>query len=319
LAANGGTLIADGNITGSGEAVIGGGGHAVFAGAFDQNVGFSGSGTLELDQSHSYGGTVSGFGVGDVIDLNDLTYSANETLTWTQGSGGGVLTIADNGATENVTLEGNYTQGEFALTNDATPSSGTDLVSVPSVNSTAVPGTADVAGSISLAESNANDTFSASVTPDGSNYVGGLSLNQPADSNGQVVVGFDFVADNDHINLAPGVTLTQSYDVTVANAQNPTENFNQMVSVSIGGSGYDNFVFHPGIGADTIVNFNPQQDTIELDRFANVQTVQQLQSLIMTDAHGDAVIDLGHNDSIALPGMTATELHQVLASVVHLH
>ena len=60
-----------------------------------------------------------------------FAYSANETLAWMQGSGFGILTIEDNGTTENITLDGNYTQGEFALTNDATPSAGTDVVSVP--------------------------------------------------------------------------------------------------------------------------------------------------------------------------------------------
>ena len=58
-----------------------------------------------------------------------------------------------------------------------------------------------------------------------------------------------------------------------------------------GGPGNDNFVFAPGVGADTIVNFNPKADTIELDHFANVQTTQQLAAAITTDAHGDAVIE----------------------------
>jgi Ca2+-binding RTX toxin-like protein len=89
--------------------------------------------------------------------------------------------------------------------------------------------------------------------------------------------------------------------------------------VSIGGPGNDNFVFQPGIGADTIVNFNPQNDMIELEHFANAQTVQELQSLITADAHGDALINLGHNDSITLPGVTPAHLQQVLASAVHLH
>jgi Ca2+-binding RTX toxin-like protein len=89
--------------------------------------------------------------------------------------------------------------------------------------------------------------------------------------------------------------------------------------VSLGGTGNDNFVFQPGIGADTIVNFNPKVDTIELDHFVNAQTVQQLQALVTSNAHGDAVIDLGHNDSITLPGMTAAQLQAVLQSAVHLH
>ena len=139
------------------------------------------------------------------------------------------------------------------------------------------------------------------------------------DNNGNVSVGFEFNLASDQINFAPGETPTQSYNVGIIDAQNPAENVNQTVSVSIGGAGNDNFVFQPGIGADTIVNFNPQNDTIELDGFANAQTVQELQSLITSDAHGDAMINLGHNDSITLPGMSPTELQAVLQSAVHLH
>jgi hypothetical protein len=73
------------------------------------------------------------------------------------------------------------------------------------------------------------------------------------------------------------------------------------------------------IGAETIVNFNPQQETIELDNFMSAETVQQLQSLIVTDAHNDAVIGLGHNDSITLSGTTAAQLQAFLQSSVHLH
>ncbi len=108
------------------------------------------------------------------------------------------------------------------------------------------------------------------------------------------------------------------------------------MAVSIGGAGNDNFVFAPGIGADTIVNFNPQHNTIELDHFTNAQTIQELQSLITSDAHGDAiinlaslittdvhgdaVINLGHNDSITLANTTTTQLQQAIqAGHVLLH
>ena len=127
-------------------------------------------------------------------------------------------------------------------------------------------------------------------------------------------VDWQFNLDNDQINLAPGETLTQSYDVTDA-----AKNLNQVVSVSFGGPGNDNFIFQPGIGADTIVNFNPVDDAIDLDNFSNVHLYQQLESLITTDAHGDAVIHLGHNDSITIPGLTAAYLDAHLASLVHLH
>ena len=114
--------------------------------------------------------------------------------------------------------------------------------------------------------------------------------------------------------------MTQSYNVSVADVQNPAENATQTVSVTIGGPGSDNFVFAPGIGADTVTNFNPQQDTIELDHFGNAQTVQELQALISTDVHGDAVINLGHNDSITLAGVTDAQLqHIIQAGHVLLH
>jgi hypothetical protein len=41
--------------------------------------------------------------------------------------------------------------------------------------------------------------------------------------------------------------------------------------------------------------------------------------MITTDQHGDAVIDLGHQDSITIPGMSAQQLQQMLQTVVHLH
>ncbi len=89
--------------------------------------------------------------------------------------------------------------------------------------------------------------------------------------------------------------------------------------MSIGGAGNDNFVFAPGVGADTIVNFNPQHDTIELDHFANAQTVQELQSLITSDAHGDAFINLGNHDLVTVEGLTAAQLQANLQNLIHLH
>jgi hypothetical protein len=161
------------------------------------------------------------------------------------------------------------------------------------------------------------DSFSESVTPGGANCVGSVSVAQDSDGRS---FDFGFALGKDQIGLAPGQTLDQSYDVSINDAQNPGADVSQKVSVSIGGPGSDNFVFTTGMGADSIVNFDPQQDTIELDHFASAQTVQQLQSLVTSDVHGDAVINLGHSDSITLSGVTTSELQQVIqAGHVLLH
>jgi hypothetical protein len=47
--------------------------------------------------------------------------------------------------------------------------------------------------------------------------------------------------------------------------------------------------------------------------------VQELQSLITSDAHGNAFIDLGNHDSITVNGMTPAQLQASLQSLVHLH
>ena len=213
--------------------------------------------------------------------------------------------ISNLGGGDSITLIGvkvvDLRSSDFVFSND------------PGGDPVVVPGTFNVVGDIDVA-ANPADTLSASFTAKGSDYVGTFTLDPLTKSNGAASLGFHFDLGNDQINLAPGQILTQSYGVTVADAQNPAMNVNQTVSVTVGGPGGDNFVFKPGIGLDTIVNFDPTHDTIELDHFANAQTVQQLESLITSDAHGDAVIALGHHDSITVANVTAAQVQQLAQS-----
>jgi T5SS/PEP-CTERM-associated repeat protein len=298
-----------------------------------ENVTFAGStGTLVLDQPANFSGQIENFSGtapdtahSDVIDLVGIDYNSAQ-FSEAYSSKTGVLTVSDGTNTASITFDG--FAGTFQFASDG--NGGTDIYDPPATASSAgssvdssvttTGNSADGAtGTITFADADASSTQTASVTPEGSNYVGTFSLEPVTTSNGDASTGWQFDLSNDQINLAPGQVLTQSYDVNVTDPQNPNLNVNEIVSVSIGGPGNDNFVFHPGIGADTIVNFNPQADTIELDHFANIQTIQELASLITTDSHGDAVIELGHNDSITLPGMNTAQLQAVLHSAVHLH
>ena len=125
LEAAGSTLFADAGTVVTGAVMITGGGLADFADVFDQNVTFTGAGTLELAHSSSYGATVSGFASGDKIDLTDLAYASNETAVWTQANG--TLQIY-SGVTleETLHLAGTYSSADFLVTRDS--GAGTEVV-----------------------------------------------------------------------------------------------------------------------------------------------------------------------------------------------
>ncbi len=245
-------------------------------------------------------------GAADKIELSNFGFTDFSQLQLQSINNGGDTLISNLGGGDSITLVGvnvaDLQSSDFIFNND------------PGGDPVVVPGTSNVIGNIDFAAPNPADSLTASVTPQGSDYVGTFTLDPLTKSNGAASLGFHFDLGNDQINLAPGQTLTQSYGVTVADAQNPAMNVSQTVSVTVGGPGNDNFVFKPGIGLDTIVNFDPTHDTIELDNFANAQTVQQLESLITSDAHGDAVIALGHHDSITIANVTAAQVQQLAQS-----
>ena len=116
---------------GTGTASISNGGKIEYGWSSDVATTFTGDGTLVLDHQNQadanysnahFSGAISNFGLGDTIDLTDLTYSANETVSWDQLTTGadasGTLTVDSNGETASVTLEGTYSQGNFALASD---------------------------------------------------------------------------------------------------------------------------------------------------------------------------------------------------------
>ena len=318
-ATNGAVLQIDDAVSGSGHAVVSGGTVAFEAAAnidviFDNGTSTPTYGELVLGDASAFAGQISGFsgtapdaGHSDVIDLAGINYDSS-SFSETYNASSGLLTVSDGSNIANLTLDNFDGTLSFASNGDG----GTLITDPPATSSI----TAD--GVLSLPADGPAPTYTESVTPNGHDYVGSFSLDPVIDGNGSPSVAFQFALANDQINLAPGQVLTQSYNVDIA-AQNPADTLNQTVAVSIGGPGADNFVFAPGIGAETIANFDPQHDTIELNGFTDAHTVAELQSLITTDLHGDAVIDLGHNDSITLAGVTAGHLQAVLQSAVHLH
>jgi hypothetical protein len=69
----------------------------------------------------------------------------------------------------------------------------------------------------------------------------------------------------------------------------------------------DSFVFTPGFGLDTITNFQPTTDVLQIDHsvFANVQA---LLAATQDDGHGNVVITADAHDSITLQHVTVAQL-----------
>jgi VCBS repeat-containing protein len=143
------------------------------------------------------------------------------------------------------------------------------------------------------------------------------SLGTVTAAAGSGTIEWQFAASNAQLDRL--MALTQIY--TVSDADNPA--VAQTFAVSIGGLGHDQFVFNPGVGADTMVNFNTVSnsqgvyvgDTVELDNFSNIQSVSDVLHNLGTDAHGNAVVDLGNHDSITFQGINAATIQ---ANAMHM-
>jgi VCBS repeat-containing protein len=76
--------------------------------------------------------------------------------------------------------------------------------------------------------------------------------------------------------------------------------------VLTGGKGPDTFVFRPNFGANTITDFNVNQDTIQFDK-SIFPLVSAIASYTL-DSPAGAVINDGQGDSVTLAGVTAAQL-----------
>ena len=165
LWANNANLTVHGGVTGSGSATISGTATLEFGGASTVDTSFAnvGDGTLKLDHSSAFTGTVSGFNAGDQIDFADmvsgigttLSYQANSTAT------GGTLRVNDGVHTAEIALQGVYSAAGFQGATDAGYGTAVAYV-VPLADQTLSGG----AGDDGLIGGAGNDTISGGVGND---------------------------------------------------------------------------------------------------------------------------------------------------------
>jgi hypothetical protein len=95
------------------------------------------TGTLTLDKSQNFTGTVGGLALGNYLDLTDIAFGANTTLGYAPNAGntGGTLTVSDATHAANILLLGNYMAGSFVKSNDG---GGHTLVTDPPMSEQAM-------------------------------------------------------------------------------------------------------------------------------------------------------------------------------------
>jgi hypothetical protein len=286
-------------------------------------------GTITFDTSSGWSYTapdISGFGHAgahpDVVDL--LDFDSGAVFTESSSNGNLTLTASENGNTTTLVFDNFNGSLNFAsdghggvAISDTAEANTADIGKVATTGS----GNGALTGTITAADPHTAGTVTTTVTPDGANYIGSFSVQEETSNQNQASVGFSFNLNGAHAASSP---VTQSYDVAVSEGSNTI--LHETVSVSIGSSNHaDTFVFNPGMGADTIVNFSKSDgDRIDLSHFTNFTTVQQLQAVTSSDGHGDTVIDLGNHDSLTIAGMnisgmSASQVQAALNSIVHLH
>jgi hypothetical protein len=139
IVASGDTVTVNSPITGVGTDLIQGGGKMVFNASVSsgQTVDFSGGGTLQLDKSALFTGTISGLTKSNAVDLADLSWvSGKMKATFVGNTSGGVLTVTNGATSINLNLSGNYTKSRWNLSQDGT---GGTLVVDPPINGALAP------------------------------------------------------------------------------------------------------------------------------------------------------------------------------------
>jgi hypothetical protein len=122
LWANGGNITTDGNVSGTGSALIDGVATFEMGGAFSENVTLDAGAKakLKIDHAADFRGTVAGFDSNDVLDLADLAFGSNTTLGYAANGNntGGTLTASDGTHTANIALLGQYAAASFVMSAD---------------------------------------------------------------------------------------------------------------------------------------------------------------------------------------------------------
>ena len=120
--AHGGNVTANGAVSGTGTALLDGTATIDFGAASSANVTLdaAATGTIVLHDSFDFSGVVSGFNGDDQLDLADIMFGVDTTMSYFENldGPGGTLSVTDGAHTANIALLGDYSADGFELVAD---------------------------------------------------------------------------------------------------------------------------------------------------------------------------------------------------------
>ncbi|MBP0595350.1 Ig-like domain repeat protein, partial [Paraburkholderia sp. LEh10] len=266
------------------------------------------------------------------INFTDHSLSKN-TLSGTYADSAGITSFqitdtthpnANGPATVNSDGTWSYKNAHLA-SNDSLTISATDLAgNNVSFNATAPAGAAGSEINLALADTSnhaADLTVTIAGIPSGwqlnagtdlgngtwavpANDLSALTVTPPASFTGATVLTVTenwTNADGSHATL----TVADNVEAYAANAPIFAWSGDDHLT---GSAGSDLFVFAQPIGNDTVHDMNVALDKIDLVGFTGITSFTDLQAHMTDDAHGNALITLGANETITMVGVHSADL-----------
>jgi T1SS-143 domain-containing protein len=322
--AHGGNITINGAVTGSGTAMISGAATLGFGAASSADITFAAdaAGTLTLKDAADFTGTISGFSSNDQIDLTNISYSIASVSNASYSSSTNITTlvITDGTSTDAIKFVGNYTintawhfSGDGhggTLVTDSLPGGGADLAQTVTAALNMQDATLDqftfqgdsqsgtLAGDSTLAATGQNASATDAATLDAS-----------ASTDNQPAATATAVADTGPASNVATTPQAAAADSATSGTQAGATTQTASAAPAVTGVNGDTFVLAANFGHETISNFHPDTDVIEIDHtiFADFHA---LLAATHDDGNGNAVIAANPNDTITVKNVTVAQLVQ---------
>ncbi|MDR3665115.1 MAG: choice-of-anchor D domain-containing protein, partial [Mycobacterium sp.] len=245
---NGGTVLLQGSVSGTGKLEINGSAMTLEAGiASGQTIlfgDFGGSETLDIAAPQSVAATFSGFASGDTVIVQNTSLTAANYLA-TTGTLGTLTLMAGTTSVGTLTLTGSYIQKDFVVQALADGTSSVNLIS--GIGTIYHHATASLAtpNPIVFGQHHVGDTLSKTLTISNTGTAGAFTENLDAsigNATGAVTATGGF------IGLAAGKTDTTDLTVTLAGGQDGVKTGSAVVTLLSDSNGVD------GIGSTPLTS-----------------------------------------------------------------